>query len=480
MSFRARLTLSYAIFASVLLTIVIAALVGFVLYLSTRPISEAVEKTAQRIQKVVDADRGRPEGVVVADIRALPVPDGVIVRVNELRRLQPLLAPGVAEFKAGFGGPPDVHVSGAFVTGPGPNARFRASPLDMSALFAMRPLMIHIAPGVDAFIAPDLRQARAITKYITLAFLVALVLTLFAAWAIGRWITDQAVAPLVAIAGELRRFAAGDFTPRVVSTTDRSEVGALAEAYNGAAEQVSAAFQERARVEAHMRRFLGEAGHEMRTPLTVISGYLDVLERGGWDDPDVRELALPTMRAEARRLRGLVERLMTLARLEGDDHEAAEIIDVVSSATDAIAEVTAARGGRIRLRADGDHVVFAEPAEVYEAIVNLIDNAVKYGAGTPVDVTIAREVDGTVLRVTDRGPGITKADRERLFERFFRGEAANGTEGSGLGLAIVERAAERSHGKVALESAMPGETTFTLTFPPYRALERERSVIVLG
>ena len=480
MSFRARLTLSYAIFASVLLTLVMAALVGIVLYLSTRQISEAVERTAQRVQKVVDADRGSPEDIVVADIRALPVPDGVIVKVSELRSLRPLLAPGIAEFKGGFGGPQTFRTGGVFVTGPGPNAPVRVSPLDISALFAMRPLIIHIAPGVDAFIAPDLRQVRSITKFIVLAFVIALVLTLFAAWAIGRWITDQAVAPLVTIAGELRRFAAGDFTPRVVSTTDRSEVGALAEAYNGAAEQVSAAFQERARVEAHMRRFLGEAGHEMRTPLTVISGYLDVLERGGWEDPEVRVLALPTMRAETRRLRGLVERLMTLARLEGDDRGTAEIVDVASSATDAIAEVTAARGGQIRLRADGDHVVFAEPAEVYEAIVNLIDNAVKYGAGTPVDVTIAREVDGTVLRVTDRGPGVTAADRERLFERFFRGEAANGTEGSGLGLAIVARAAERSHGKVTLESAGPGETTFTLTFPPYRALERERSAIVLG
>ncbi|HEX3464981.1 MAG TPA: HAMP domain-containing sensor histidine kinase [Candidatus Elarobacter sp.] len=457
MSLRARLTLSYAIFAATLLTLVAGAMVFFVLYLSTRPIADALDLTTKRAQAIAYGRPGTPASRVLQDERALPVPNGVIVRVNEHRR------------ERGPGGPPPE----------GPGHTF--GPLDVGWVFGLHPHVVTVGKEATVFIAPDLRQLRAMTQTAAASFAIAFAVTLIASWLIGRWITTQAVRPLSALAAELRRFASGDFTPRAVNASEHGDVGELVEAYNGAAAQVAAAFQERARVEEHMRRFLGEAGHEMRTPLTVISGYLDVLERGGIDNAEVRALALPTMRTETRRLRALVERLMTLARLEGDDRRETEVVDVVSSARDAIHEVKAARGGTVRLRAEGDHVVVAEPAEVYEAIVNLVDNAVKYGAGNPVDVAIESDANGgTVVRVSDRGPGIAEADRGRLFERFFRGEASNGIEGSGLGLAIVARAAERSHGTVGLESSGPGGTTFRLTFPPYRAPERARSAIVLG
>ena len=535
MSFRARLTLSYAIFAAIVLTLVSAGLVVCVTFLTTRSIAGAIDQTANRIEQVVRADRGRSENALIADVRRISAtaPNGIVVQVDDPRRrllpypfgLQitggPVLDPGGPVLH--LGGPPrvvrvqppnqvmvgaqpedpgNVGFTGGAVTvnsglppplpkqwrddtrivrvyqgrpilGPHP------SPFDIGNLLALGPRLVTITPEIHALVAPDLQQISATLKLVGWSFLIALVLTLVAAWGIGRWITDQAVAPLVTLARELRRFAAGDFTPRHVRAFDRSEVGALVDAYNGAAAQVAAAFDEQARVQQHMRRFLGEAGHEMRTPLTVISGYLDVLERGGWHEPEVRAQALPMMRGETRRLRMLVERLMTLARLEGDDRSEAEIVDVVATAQEAIVEVTAARGGTVRLHADGDHLVFAEPVEVYEAIINLVDNARKYGGGSDVDVTISEE-NGTVLRVRDGGPGISEADRARLFERFFRGEAANGIEGSGLGLAIVARAAERSHGTVTLESSGEGATTFRLWFPPVRLPERDRSVIVLA
>lgn len=459
MSLRARLTLSYAIFAATLLTIVAGAMVFFVLYLSTRPIADALDQTTKRAQAIAYGHPGEPEAQVLQDERALRVPNGVILRVNER----------------------DHHRGGGSSGGPPDGQGHGVSPFDVGVLFGLRPHVVAVGEHGSVFVAPDLRQLRVMTETAAASFAIAFAVTLIASWLIGRWITLQALAPLTALAAELRRFASGDFTPRAVKASEHGDVGELVEAYNGAAAQVAAAFQERARVEEHMRRFLGEAGHEMRTPLTVISGYLDVLERGGFDNAEVRALALPTMRTETRRLRALVERLMTLARLEGEDRRETEVVDVVSSARDAIGEVKAARGGTVRLRADGDHVVVAEPAEVYEAIVNLVDNAVKYGGGKPVDVSVESDAgDGTIVRVTDRGPGIAEADRPRLFERFFRGEAANGIEGSGLGLAIAARAAERSHGTVALESTGPGGTTFRLVFPPYRAPERARSAIVLG
>ena len=463
MSFRARLTLSYAIFAAVLLTLVSGVLIVFFTYLSTRPIVDAVAKTTAAVEAVVAGDRGKPEAAVIADVRALRVPAGVILRVNEERRFGP----------DGPGGIPSRR--------PSPDLRRGdRNAFDLIRMLATRPRIVPTGPHGFVFIAPDLQQVRAIINVVGLVFLATLVLTLIASWWIGRWITAQAVAPLNDIAGELRRFAAGDFSPRSVATSDTSEVGQLVAAYNGAAAQVAAALSERARVEAHMRRYLGEAGHEMRTPLTVISGYLDVLERGGIHDAALRERALPTMRTQTQRLRALVERLMTLARLDRDDRGEAEIVDLAAATRDAIAEATAARGGTVNLTVDGTAAVYAEPAEIHEALINLVDNAIKYGAGSAVDVAVTGS-DEVVVRVTDRGPGVTPSDGARLFERFFRGAAAEGVEGSGLGLAIVSRAAERCGGSIALENPGPGGTTFRLALPPYRAAEHDRrSPIVLG
>ncbi len=154
--------------------------------------------------------------------------------------------------------------------------------------------------------------------------------------------------PLTAVTRELRRFAAGDFMPSTLQTRDESELGDLVDAYNGAAAQVTAAFSERERTEQHLRLILGEAGHEMRTPLTVISAYLEMLEQEGPGAVLAPE-TLQTLRVETRRLRALVERVMSLARMEGSDRSRAELIDVTEVAEDAIAHVTTVQGGDVRL-----------------------------------------------------------------------------------------------------------------------------------
>ena len=266
----------------------------------------------------------------------------------------------------------------------------------------------------------------------------------------------------------MRRFAGGDFRPRVLESGDASDLGALVAAYNGAAAQVSAAFSERERNDQRLRLILGEAGHEMRTPLTVISAYLDLLDGNVHEEQARRDRALAMVRSETRRLRELVERVMALARLDGAA-EGTELVDLVPAVKDAVAEIVAARGGRVDVHAPQDDlVVNCDPWTLRAAVGNLVDNALKYGAGTLVDVTVALLAGDVVVRVSDCGPGIAPDDRERLFHHFFRGEHAVGTTGSGLGLAIVARAAERLGGEVVLERPGPPVTTFRLSLPAYR------------
>ncbi len=305
------------------------------------------------------------------------------------------------------------------------------------------------------------------------ALAIALPVTVVISWLIGRWITAQAILPLTTVTKELRRFAHGDFVPSVLETRDNSELGELVSAFNGAAAQVVAAFSERERTEQRLRLFLGEAGHEMRTPLTVVSAYLEVLENSASPDVVVAPGTLRALRGETARLRALVERVMALARMEGSDRGSTELLDVVEIAHDAVAHVTAVQPhAEVRVRAGrADVIVRADRWELEEAIRNLVDNAVRYGGETPVDVMIDVERDRVVVRVRDRGAGIAEGEREHLFRHFFRGERAAGTSGSGLGLAIVARAAERLGGEVALERSAPASTVFRFAIPVYQPSE---------
>ncbi len=149
---------------------------------------------------------------------------------------------------------------------------------------------------------------------------------------IGRYLADQALAPMIAVTGALQRFAAGDFAPQRIDTQDRSEVGELARAFNGAASQVAAAFDERRRVEEYIRQFVADASHELRTPLTVIRGYLDVLKRGAFADPVKRDRAFATLDTESARMRALIDKLVVLARLERPQPSELARVDVAAVA----------------------------------------------------------------------------------------------------------------------------------------------------
>ena len=228
---------------------------------------------------------------------------------------------------------------------------------------------------------------------------------------------------------------------------------------------VSAAFEERERAELGMRRFLADAGHELRTPLTIVTAYVDVLRKGGHEDPKVRAQAFSTLTSETQRMRRLVGRLVALARLEQPETTQPAVVDAGALARDAVAAIGTARGGSVTCDVESGTFVLADPADVHEAIGNLVDNAIKYGAGTPVRVTVDHERGAVVVRVRDRGPGIAPGDREKIFERFYRSAGLQDVEGSGLGLAIAARAAKRAGGELSLERSEPGTTVFILRLP---------------
>lgn len=270
------------------------------------------------------------------------------------------------------------------------------------------------------------------------------------------------VRPLERLADITRQLAAGRLEARTNLSHGRNEVMAVASSFDDMAAQLQATF-------VAQKRFVADASHELKTPLTAISGMVDLLEVGADRDADRRRLILETMALEVTRMNRLVADLLTLSRAEQRTTcttplDAAELVQEVADEVRMLD-----RGHEIHTHLQGPLVILADRESLYRALRNLVDNALKYsGEGTPVALTACALSDGRVeIAVSDQGIGIPPEDLERVFERFYRTDRSRtrGTGGSGLGLAIVRAIIEGRGGTVYLESQSGQGTVARIRLP---------------
>ncbi len=210
------------------------------------------------------------------------------------------------------------------------------------------------------------------------------------------------------------------------------------------------------------RQLVADASHELRTPLTSLRTNLEVLARGGPPDADDRDRLRADLVAQLEELSALVGDLVELARDEEPEAPAVEDVRLdrlVATAVERARRHAPAVTYTTKLE---PALVQGVPARLDRAVTNLLDNAAKWSpAGSVIDVRLR---DGE-LTVRDRGPGIEAADRDQVFDRFFRSDSARGRPGSGLGLAIVRQVAEGHGGTVAAEAADGGGALLRLRLP---------------
>jgi two-component system, OmpR family, sensor kinase len=225
--------------------------------------------------------------------------------------------------------------------------------------------------------------------------------------------------------------------------------------FNAMLDRLEAAFEAQ-------RELVDDAGHELRTPITIIRGHLELLS----DDPEERDETLRLVMDELDRMGRMVEDLLLLAKAEQADFLHLQPVDVDEFIEDiaAKAEALGDRGWDIEMNAPV--VMLADRQRITQAMMNLCRNAVEH---TPDDtlVRIGSRLSGDYvwLWVTDDGDGIDPADRGRIFQRFARGASGPRSDGAGLGLSIVAAIAEAHGGHVRVHS-LPGEgATFTLILP---------------
>ncbi|MGA2024986.1 MAG: phosphate regulon sensor histidine kinase PhoR [Steroidobacteraceae bacterium] len=239
-----------------------------------------------------------------------------------------------------------------------------------------------------------------------------------------------------------------------------------------------------ARLESMRKDFVANASHELRSPLTVISGYLETLTQETLVDPTLAG-PLHEMRRQALRMSGIVQDLLELSRLESSDRAAtSQPVDVIGLMSQLRQDVLAraVHPSQVQVHVDSNVKLLGEDAQIHSAFANLVDNAAKY---TPPEGSLQMrwwtDAAGGHFSVIDTGIGIAPDHIPRLTERFYRVDAgrSRSTGGSGLGLAIVKHVLQRHGAQLTIESEEGRGSSFTCHFPPER-LERAPYAVATG
>jgi two-component system, OmpR family, sensor kinase len=292
----------------------------------------------------------------------------------------------------------------------------------------------------------------------------ALVLgSIFVLASVVAWIAaGDVLRPVRLLTDTARNISQSDLTRRIPVEGD-DEVARLAATFNDMLDRLQQAFETQ-------RRFVDDAGHELRTPITVVRGQLELLD----GDPEERAETMRLVNSELDRMSRIVEDLLILARLETPDFIATHPVDLDDFMIEMKAKAATSPDRSVDLEVADEGVFLADEQRLTQAVANLVRNSFEHG-GDEVRVTLGGQMRGDEVRiwVEDDGPGIPDEVRDHLFERFYRGRfGRRSTGGAGLGLSIVRAIAEGHGGQVELDSR-PGRTRFTLVLPAMTPMEDE-------
>jgi two-component system, OmpR family, sensor kinase len=306
-------------------------------------------------------------------------------------------------------------------------------------------------------------------------------------------LTGIMLRPLRRMTDTVRAIALGDLKQRVrlAGPQSNDEIGTLAMSFNEMVDQMEHALEAREASERRAKRFVSDASHELRTPITSLRGFTEVLMRGAKDDPETTQRVLKLMKSEAERMTRLVNDLLMLARLdEGEPLNTADV-DLVDVAIEGVRQ---AKMMAMERPGDGRKVLLdlatqerlkvrADIERLKQMLLLLLDNAVKYGRAGPdgwIIVRLDKQDDYALLEVVNNGQGIAPEDLPHVFDRFYRGHHSppvrpdgNSSSavsvppiaGTGLGLSIAIAIAHAHAGDVTARSEPDKETVFTVKLP---------------
>lgn len=304
------------------------------------------------------------------------------------------------------------------------------------------------------------RELGEFGQVLLLGFPIAVALAGFGGYALAR----KALAPIDAMATQSRKISAERLNERLPIQNPEDELGKLGITFNELLARLQAAFDQ-------LRRFTADASHELRTPLTAIRSVGEVALQEQKSPAEYRDV-IGSMLEEVDRLTRLVESLLVLSRAD-TGHVQLQRTDItllalVQEAVSLVEVLAEEKKQQVVLEGDVTAVVSADRLILRQAIVNLLDNAIKYSpAGSRILLRVASSAGHATLEVVDEGPGVPPEHRPHLFDRFYRVESARTREwgGAGLGLSISRWAAEAHGGEITLQSEEGHGSTFRFSLP---------------
>lgn len=315
------------------------------------------------------------------------------------------------------------------------------------------------------------------------SLLVTIPVVLVLAWLGGYTVARRSLAPVAAMSRRASEIGSTSLHERLPVGNPRDELGQLAASFNSLLGRVDAAFQQQ-------QRFMADASHELRTPVSILRGEADIALSQAARTPEEYRGALAVVRDEGVRLSRIVSELFLLARADAGQQslQIGELYldDLVGDCLHTLRSLAAGRTVGLRSTCAPDTVGHGDDAGALtmhhryhgdeellrRMLVNLVENAIKHAPASS-DVSVHLESDGAThcISVSDAGAGIAEQDRDRVFERFYRADPGHGREagseagGAGLGLAIARWVAEMHGGSLVLRRSNPGDTVFELRLP---------------
>ena len=267
-------------------------------------------------------------------------------------------------------------------------------------------------------------------------------------------LAGRLLAPVRDVTETAQQISETDLSRRIEVEGD-DEAANLARTFNQMLDRLQTAF-------VAQRNFVDDAGHELRTPITIIRGNLELLS----DDPAEQAEAVAVMTDELDRMNRMVDDLLLLARLERPDFLTLDVVDVHQLTEELVVKASALGQRDWGVDAVGAGRIVADSQRVTQAVMQLAQNATDH-TNTGDAIWLGSDVADGYARfwVRDSGPGVSPGDAEKIFERFSRGSLTRRTDGAGLGLSIVRAIAEAHGGRVELRSAPSDGATFTVVLP---------------
>jgi len=278
----------------------------------------------------------------------------------------------------------------------------------------------------------------------------------------GYFLARRVLMPIERMTERAETITAERLSDRLPVSNPDNEMGRLATVFNATLGRLQQSFDQ-------MRRFTADVSHELRTPLTAIRSVGEVGLRGRRDANEYRAI-IGSMLEEVDRLAVLVDRLLTLSRAEtGEARLSVEPIPLRDVAEGVIADLSVLaeeKCQKLQLEADGSPRALGDRMMVRQALINLVDNAIKFSPGhTPIVIRLGEHQGRATVDVVDRGPGIPAGARDHIFDRFYRASGSADVIGTGLGLSISKSAVETSGGSLTLADSGDRGSTFRITLP---------------